>query len=182
MGLRRITAVFATSGVLAGVIWSHRDRFQLQVAKAKSKKTNPYTLDEAIEQYRRGIHKWNPNWDHREPTPTDQTDNGGDKEKKFVARRYLFLIRHGQYEMDHKDSKLKKLTETGRKQAELTGERLKLLKYDYSILHFSSLVRATETAEIIRLPPPPLLWFTCISLCAHYAVGVFQRCPLRGVN
>ena len=136
--------MFATSGVLAGVIWSYRDRFQLQVAKANN--SNPYTLAEAIEQYKRGIHKWNPNWDQVEPTPTDQTKNGGDKEKKSVGRRHLFLIRHGHYNKE-------KLTKMGEEQAKLTGERLKLLKHDYSIMYFSSMVRATETKDIIRLTP-----------------------------
>lgn len=144
MGLRRFTAVVATSGVLAGVLWTNRERLSLQKAKAKV-----YDLEEAIDQYKRGLHKWNRNWDHRAAPPVDQTDSGKE-EPKSKAKRHLFLIRHGQYEMWHKDSQLKKLTELGRQQAKETGERLNGLGFDYSILYFSTLPRATETAEIIR--------------------------------
>ena len=153
MGLGRLAAVFATSGVLTGIYWTHRERFTLQKANARG-------LDEALEEYKKGIHRWNWNWDHRAPKPTDETDGGGGDEKKVAkskARRHLFLIRHGQYEMWHKDSKLKKLTELGRQQAKETGERLRLLDHDYSILYFSTLPRATETAGIIRLVVPATL-------------------------
>ena len=154
MGLRRFAAVVAASGVLTGTLWTNRDRLVPQKVKAKT-----YDLEEAIEQYKRGLHKWSRNWDHRAPAPADQTDSGGEEgkkkeEAKSKAKRHLFLIRHGQYEMWHKDSKLKKLTELGRQQARGTGERLRLLDYDYSILYFSSMPRATETAQIIRLAPP----------------------------
>ena len=122
----------------------HRDRFQFKTAKAKS-----YGLDEAIEQYKKGKHKWNPDWDHRATGSADQPDGEGG-EKKSVAKRHLFLIRHGQYEMWHKHSNLKKLTALGREQAKGTGERLKVLNYDYNILYYSTMPRATETAEIVR--------------------------------
>lgn len=145
MGLPRISTVIATSGVLTGILWTNKDRFTLQKANAKV-----YGLTEAIEQYKKGVHKWNWNWDHRSPPSTDETD-GENKVAKPTARRHLFLIRHGQYETWHKDSKLKKLTELGRQQGSETGERLHLLDHDYSILYFSSLPRATETANLIRL-------------------------------
>lgn len=147
MGFQRLTVAFATSGVLAGALWMHRDIFQFKTAKAKS-----YGLEEAIEQYKKGKHKWNPDWDHRATTSTDQTDgeSGEKKVSKSVAKRHLFLIRHGQYEMWHKDSSLKKLTALGREQAKETGKRLKLLNYDYGILYYSTMPRATETADIIR--------------------------------
>ena len=139
----------ATSSVLTGVLWTHRERFSLQRAQAKA-----YDLHEAIEQYKRGLHKWNKNWDHRASPPANDTDDGRKKEEpQSKAKRHLFLIRHGQYEMWHKDSKLKKLTELGRQQAKETGERLSVLGYDYSILYFSTLPRATESAGIIRSAP-----------------------------
>ena len=145
MGLRRFAAVLATSGVLAGALWTNRERFSLQRAKAKA-----YDLEEAIGQYKKGVHKWNRNWDHRASPAAEETDGEKKKEPQSKAKRHLFLIRHGQYEMWDKDSKLKKLTELGRQQAKETGERLSLLGYDYSILYFSTLPRATETAQIIR--------------------------------
>ncbi|CAI8028384.1 Serine/threonine-protein phosphatase PGAM5, mitochondrial, partial [Geodia barretti] len=124
----------------------------LQRAKAKA-----YDLEEAIGQYKKGVHKWNRNWDHRASPAAEETDGEKKKEPQSKAKRHLFLIRHGQYEMWHKDSKLKKLTELGRQQAKETGERLSLLGYDYSILYFSTLPRATETAQIISesLPNVP---------------------------
>ena len=68
--------------------------------------------------------------------------------------KHLFLVRHG--ESEHHVQKLTggwtntPLTELGRKQAKLTGERLKSLIGDSSVtLYTSDLLRAAETAEII---------------------------------
>ena len=68
--------------------------------------------------------------------------------------KQLFLVRHG--EPEHHVQGLTggwtntPLTELGRKQAKLTGERLKQLIADSSTaLYTSDLLRATETAEII---------------------------------
>ena len=182
MGLHRFAAAVVTSGALAGVLWTNRDRLSLQKVRAKA----AHDLGEAIEKYKKGVHKWNHNWDHREGSSADQTDSGGEKkeEAKPRAKRHLFLIRHGQYEMWHKDSRLKKLTELGRQQAKETGERLRALDYDYTILYFSTLPRATETAQLIRffaLFHLSANQFLCVCVCVC-TVNLFLMCPLRDVT
>lgn len=63
-----------------------------------------------------------------------------------MAKRYLYLIRHGQYtvtpELPHG-----KLTALGEKQAELTGQHL--LDVPVSVVHCSTMSRAAQTAQII---------------------------------
>ena len=148
MGLKRLAAVVATSGVLTGILWTNRERLVLRKAKAN---TNRHELDDAIFNYEHGMHKWNYNWDYREPKKKGTGGEGeGDEESKSVATRHLILIRHGQYEQWHKDSDLKRLTELGRRQAKATGERLKQLEDNYTILYYSTMPRATETGKIIR--------------------------------
>ena len=120
----------------------------MKKAKAASNKLD---IDEALEKYGSGKYKWNYNWDHRAPASSEKNDTDGEKEeKKSVATRHLILIRHGQYEQHHKDSDMKKLTELGRRQARATGDRLKELDENYTILYFSTMPRATETGKIIR--------------------------------
>lgn len=121
----------------------------MKKAKATSHKLD---INEALEKYQSGKHKWNYNWDHRAPADRDKkgVDGGQEEEEKSVATRHLILIRHGQYEIWHKDSDMKKLTELGRRQAKATGERLKELDENYTILYFSTMPRATETGKIIR--------------------------------
>ncbi|CAJ0564595.1 unnamed protein product, partial [Mesorhabditis spiculigera] len=72
-------------------------------------------------------------------------------EHKPTATRNIILIRHGQYKMDSKD---KFLTELGREQAALLGERLANSGIKFTTLYMSTMNRATETAGIIleKLP------------------------------
>jgi broad specificity phosphatase PhoE len=82
-----------------------------------------------------------------------------------MSKRYLYLVRHGQYKSittppEQPDGSL---TEIGREQARLTGERLQHLPIN--IVHYSTLQRTTETANFL-LPhfpiaeqrPSELLW------------------------
>jgi serine/threonine-protein phosphatase PGAM5 len=81
-----------------------------------------------------------------------------------MANRIIFLVRHGQYtattpEHEEPDGRL---TDFGKEQAALTAKRLQ--SYPISIIHHSTLERATETAVIIArnfpgvtLKPSPLL-------------------------
>jgi serine/threonine-protein phosphatase PGAM5 len=80
--------------------------------------------------------EWNYNWDGRmteKTSPESQSTIEGLKSSKgqpsngTATTRHILLIRHGQYEMDPKDDQLRVLTPTGRRQAELTGQRLALL-------------------------------------------------------
>lgn len=92
--------------------------------------------------------KWDYNWDKM--APERKAGNENDEVTKSKASRTLILIRHGQYVWDPHDPDKRILTELGRKQAALTGQRLKELGHDYSMLHYSTMPRATETSDIIR--------------------------------
>lgn len=61
-----------------------------------------------------------------------------------MAIKTIFLLRHGQYKKDPNEV----LTDLGRKQAMLAGKRLKDIRFKK--IHFSTLPRARETAEIVR--------------------------------
>lgn len=60
-----------------------------------------------------------------------------------MATKTIILVRHGQYLSKPSE----KLTTLGRKQAVLAGRRLKQMKFHK--IHFSTMPRAKETAEII---------------------------------
>jgi len=90
------------------------------------------------------VKTWDANWDLRDP------DFLGQKEfpKSTV---HLYLIRHGQYHIENSDDADRKLTEVGKKQLELTGQRLQQLGPDrnYNKLIVSTMTRALESAHII---------------------------------
>lgn len=179
MRFQRIAAVVATSGVLTGILWTNKDRYVMKKAKAASNKLD---IDEALEKYGSGKHKWNYNWDHRAPASKEKNDTDGEKEEKnSVATRHLILIRHGQYEQHHKDSDMKKLTELGRRQAKATGERLKQLDENYTILYFSTMPRATETGKIIRYSFDMYGTWLLYHISCVWPVSVCLVCPLRAV-
>ena len=97
---------------------------------------------------------WDTNWDCRAHEPGD--------EKVPKATRHIVLIRHGQYDYSGPTDLEHKLTDLGRKQADLTGQRLKDLELaagvKYSALHQSTMTRSMETASIIKnhLPHVPV--------------------------
>ncbi|XP_063833002.1 serine/threonine-protein phosphatase Pgam5, mitochondrial isoform X2 [Ostrinia nubilalis] len=104
--------------------------------------------------------KWDKNWDHREPAslvkpirsdkPEEENRYNEQLEKsKSKAVRHLFLIRHGQYNVDGVTDKERTLTELGRQQADLTGQRLACLDIKWDLLVRSTMTRAQETAKII---------------------------------
>lgn len=81
-----------------------------------------------------------------------------------MAKRTLYLVRHGQYVRRARRSAEPdgELTGTGRQQAALVGLRLRDVPVD--VIHHSTLIRARQTAEIIAaefpdvpLRPSPLL-------------------------
>ncbi|CAF0717282.1 unnamed protein product [Brachionus calyciflorus] len=123
--------------------------------------------------------KWDHNWDRRHPESltkpnrrssvgqnlVDQKNENSEKKttddfeigkKSSKASRHLFLIRHGQYEINAKDKDLMVLTPLGREQAELTGIRLSELtqNFKFNKIHHSTMIRAIETADIIRTKLP----------------------------
>jgi len=75
---------------------------------------------------------------------------------KPTATRHVILVRHGQYEMDHKDRNKKVLTQLGREQAAVTGDRLKALDIKFNRMTISTMVRAQETGNIIGEKFPEL--------------------------
>jgi len=97
--------------------------------------------------------EWDDDWDHRSPFPGQDT-------KKYKGKiRHIYLIRHGQYELD---DKAHGLTPLGKEQARITGDKLKhmmeveqkdhygTIKVKFSSVSSSNLLRARQTAEIIH--------------------------------
>jgi len=103
-----------------------------------------------------GYSKWDYNWDKR----ALQFSRGSLQEKP-TATRYLYLIRHGQYVTDVKDPSKKILTDLGRRQAAISGQRLKQLGLNYTRFIQSGLVRAQETAALIANELPDLPKIEC---------------------
>lgn len=95
--------------------------------------------------------KWNFNWDFMQTAYETKKAKLRDIDAKqvFVVRNIL-LIRHGQYILaDEPEGKV--LTELGKEQAKLTGERIKDMIGEAKLdtIHVSTMVRAQETAAII---------------------------------
>lgn len=105
--------------------------------------------------------EWDSNWDHRENTsivrpvapnsPKEKVDEYNKKleQNRSKATRHLILIRHGQYNLDGATDLERKLTELGRAQAKLTGERLRDLKIPIDDVVVSTMTRAQETAQLV---------------------------------
>ncbi|KAK0420279.1 hypothetical protein QR680_014598 [Steinernema hermaphroditum] len=105
--------------------------------------------------------KWDYNWDSRDPMSMvdeakyEAADAETRKEMlekaKPTATRHIFLIRHGQY---HTESDIKNLTELGRQQASMCGERLAKSGFKFNAVTMSTMNRATETANLILAELP----------------------------
>lgn len=103
---------------------------------------------------------WDNNWDNQQPPSTgnDELDRQRMRQlRKEGVTRHIILIRHGQYDETQKEDSKRVLTELGRKQAELTGKRLRQMidangKFgpcNVKVLRVSNMTRAKETADII---------------------------------
>jgi len=109
---------------------------------------------------------WDEDWDGRALQTTG--DRKKDHEHKRYIRkngvtRHIILIRHGQYDETHKEDEKRLLTPLGRKQAELTGQRLAKMIQGFDTqfgpcnvktIHVSNMARAKETADIIKKSLP----------------------------
>lgn len=147
---------------------TQRERFKVH---ASSSSSDPELQREEGAGHAAKIeYKWNNNWDHRSPKASAKArrkEGGGAREEDPVpvptASRHLILIRHGQYEIWHEKSELKVLTELGRKQSAITGERLKELggERPYAMLYYSTMPRATETAMVISESLPAVAMVSC---------------------
>lgn len=93
--------------------------------------------------------KWNENWDFRDVKHKNEQKEKLEKRHANSQLRHIFLIRHGQYNLNGLSDKDRKLTELGREQAKLTGDRLKELKIPITDFVLSTMTRAQETGNII---------------------------------
>lgn len=131
-----VSLVTGSAGVLGAVLFYRHVRLPLRANSL---------VEQAVEDQEGG--KWDYNWDKMAPKVGNEGKEG--EVAKSTATRTLLLIRHGQYVWDPHDPDKRILTELGRKQAAITGQRLKELGHSYTTLHYSTMPRATETAQII---------------------------------
>ncbi len=99
--------------------------------------------------------QWDYNWDkrHYEVYPEngeEAENNNGKKPKVPKATRHLFLIRHGQYNLEGLTDQARSLTNLGMTQAEGTGKRLAELNLPLTYMVSSTMTRAIQTAGLIR--------------------------------
>lgn len=129
-----------------------------------AKRENP-TVSQNTSEDQPHITKWDYNWDRRDPACTVQPSKGGADDERFKrevaekkpkATRHLFLIRHGQYNLDGRTDKERVLTEKGVEQAKMTGKRLAALNFPYQLLARSTMTRAQQTADHILNQIKPL--------------------------
>lgn len=96
--------------------------------------------------------EWDSNWDQRASTSlvkSSSQDAKGEKVEKSRATRHIIMIRHGQYNLKGSVDSERILTELGRTQAKLTGQRLAELKLPIDDVVISTMARAQETGKII---------------------------------
>uniref|UniRef100_A0A1B6J4Q5 Serine/threonine-protein phosphatase PGAM5, mitochondrial n=1 Tax=Homalodisca liturata TaxID=320908 RepID=A0A1B6J4Q5_9HEMI len=103
--------------------------------------------------------KWDSNWDRRDPSSVVKPPKGDEASARFsselenakpTAKRHIFLIRHGQYNLSGKTDTERILTKLGTEQAFLTGKRLQEFGHKYTHLIVSTMTRAKETAALIQ--------------------------------
>ncbi|KAM9446931.1 serine/threonine-protein phosphatase PGAM5, mitochondrial isoform 2-T2 [Clarias gariepinus] len=113
---------------------------------------------------------WDQNWDKRDPSSMTNPrrrvsvgeENSSEVENiKPTATRHILLIRHAQYLLNGNGDKERRLTELGREQAGMTGQRLASLGLKYDIMIHSSMARAAETAQIISKHLPEVEMVSC---------------------
>ncbi len=143
--MRQIAAVLTGSaGVLSALLVAKQKQVNLLASsKLKPPHHSQYDHDPAL------LQAWDYNWDKMAPIKTEGDDVSCEPAKS-KASRTLILIRHGQYVWDKDHPEKRILTELGRKQADITGKHLNSLGHSYSTVHYSTMPRATETAQIIR--------------------------------
>jgi len=120
------------------------------------------------------VHQWDANWDFRAPpnkgedakdaavapTPLAAADplasattvsaaGALDRSKKATATRHIVMVRHGQYQDKESDHAKRVLTDLGRRQLALTGDRLAKLFPEITAVYSSDMPRAVESAAIV---------------------------------
>ncbi len=158
------TVAAASSAAALGLFTaSRKDKtFSYSACKSVEKPNLPETNTDDTDKK---IRKWDYNWDKMAPMKAESKAMGdgseGQVEGKPTASRTLILIRHGQYIWDPHDPNKRILTELGKKQAAMTGQRLKELGFKYTSIHYSTMPRATETSDIIRKSLPDIPAASC---------------------
>lgn len=145
--LRGLGVLAGSAGVLTTVFLSKRDQLSLWASSGPGPRDERSYQDDFGE---RVAQKWDYNWDKMAPIVDKENAKGNAEVATSKSSRTLILIRHGQYVWDPYDPDKRILTELGRKQAAITSQRLKDLGYSYSMLYYSTMPRATETADIMR--------------------------------
>jgi serine/threonine-protein phosphatase PGAM5 len=145
--LKKITTVSAYSvGAFSFLYVGGKDKFQLVHNSQDTYQTKSI---------------WDSNWDFRAPTslvkplkdgasPEKENEHNQQLEKNTgKALRHIILIRHGQYNLKGLQDKDRYLTDLGRQQAKMTGDRLRDLQIPFDNVYFSTMTRAQETGNII---------------------------------
>lgn len=151
-------AVVTGSVGVVGALLVSKHRKQLNL---KAKSQSEFQDHQGQEHNKLRPQKWDYNWDRMAPVPVENEAEGKSEVAKSKASRILILIRHGQYVWDPHDPEKRILTELGRKQAAITGQRLKEVGYSYDTLYYSTMPRATETAQIIMQSLPGVPTHSC---------------------
>lgn len=112
---------------------------------------------------------WDRNWDRRDPLETlkgkrDFLAANQSQREEMVSKvtptavRNIFLIRHGQYNLEADSRDERKLTPLGREQATLLGKRLigSKEKFTFDKCVFSTMIRAKETGSLVLKELPYL--------------------------
>ncbi|XP_065322192.1 serine/threonine-protein phosphatase PGAM5, mitochondrial-like isoform X3 [Gordionus sp. m RMFG-2023] len=113
--------------------------------------------------------RWDDNWDKSPSNMIKPPKNEKEKEireEKILrsmpsSSRYLFLIRHGQYNLEGSSDFERELTSLGQNQAQITGERLREFNHPFARIFHSSMTRAKQTAEFIHKNFPDLPLVSC---------------------
>jgi serine/threonine-protein phosphatase PGAM5 len=171
--LRRLSTIAFGVGAAASGLYFHDD-LKVFAATMVEKSSQVHSgLDKSLlpsdgPQYNNDPHfpikPWDHNWDFRDPIslidPTlygkadEETRKQMLEKARPTATRNIFLIRHGQYQLDKKESSERRLTELGREQAALLGKRLSETNVKFDTVVMSTMPRAMETANIVleKLP------------------------------
>lgn len=151
------------AGVLYASSFSSENRTVQAAQKISSTSTGPawrhsHSGSPDIVSGRPSVTKWDYNWDRRDPSSLVEPSKGGSDDLRYEkelaamtpnAVRHLFLIRHGQYNLDGLTDKERSLTETGVEQAITTGKRLATLNFPYQQMVRSTMTRAQQTGTHI---------------------------------
>jgi serine/threonine-protein phosphatase PGAM5 len=126
-------------------------------------------VENSSKSHKNKLSEFDLNWDHRAEyslvKPLKDSASSGKQKRhseklekyRSKAKRHILLIRHGQYFLNGDPAKRilpvtdkdKVLTQLGREQATITGERLKQLDIKFTETIVSTMTRAKETADII---------------------------------